>query len=503
MRRILALGSALLFGMFLFCCTDGSDSGEESGNSQELKRIDGIADYGWADGYYKGDLILTIDSLEDGTLCYCYFYKDHTRLAVLVEDNSVSAALFNDHAYSVSEQDDAYILYSGGTEGGLMNAISLPKAAQSKAVAASRGMASRTENEWNNVPLFGGYTKATGFIGDVKAAKGTIDNIDNGDWAGLASDAGDMLTGAAVGKLTVGIPASTMALASAPFSMVAGGVEVQKKQNAAALYNDCYAEITGMFKRDNVLTVNVAVHNIRSMSRYLVTLLEPNENEKTRNDVYVGVVGRWAYPPTTQRFHHDPKLKPQEEQIAVGAVDELVTSFTMPAPSPGEKTFFRPYLRSTRIKNLFGGVDQVYIKYGNMKEYLGMDGEITSIKNGGSYYFHSPDGGELKCGYTVSASIGSLDGVEEWGVVFRMQAEGALAPYYHYFPSQYRAAKLKDDIDIGMDYTIHETEWGMTTAEVVANEKNLQLGLYAKYKAGFTLFGEWQDFDLDYTVYEF
>lgn len=54
--------------------------------------------------------------------------------------------------------------------------------------------------------------------------------------------------------------------------------------------------------------------------------------------------------------------------------------FNIPSVGNGRTIKLRPYLKSTRIKNIFGNVDEWFIRYGNTIDYTDINGTILSVK---------------------------------------------------------------------------------------------------------------------------
>ena len=314
------------------------------------------------------------------------------------------------------------------------------------------------------------------FIDDIKDAQSIIKDIMNWDWVQLAKDSGSAALdlGVFIGKENP--------LTGTIFSVAKWYVELCIRQlnerDRKVMYRDCEIEIDEIRPENGNCVVYTKVKNADSLFDYLVNMYDRTENEKTRNLVSCGIVVRENNDYVTTHLYD---FKSKETQLN-GDIDygsEAYLSFTIPGVNltKNHSTFyFRPYLTSTRIKTRRGDVDEGHIKYGETVSYRAFNGEIIEFKQYDSQY--STDAynqGFVMFRTTVHAKISSLDNIEEWGVyVYNLNGNGE----YDLYPSEYKAAKQEDWIDV--DFNINKNEFDEINNEYFFASKNIKLGLYKK-----------------------
>lgn len=383
-------------------------------------------------------------------------------------ENKMSGILCNGLSYSISEDENQLLLLGIDDEGVFEESINLYE------VSSVRKARKRASSE--SIPLFDNLLTVKDYWGYIQTALNLGDDFRNRQWIDFFSTIGSAAGEYGISKMLEGAVGRLAFLAMAPYEMVKGSVEQCNKRNAAKIYGESSVEITEIRKSsDGRIEVYVTVNGVNTIPDYLVRLIEPEKNEKTKNNVYCGVIGRSAGLPTLQL--HTKGYKSTEEAIPTdGSVSTLYFTFFLPDVPLGQTYRFRPYLKSTRIKNIWGGVDECFIRYGNSVAYTGFNGQITNFWQYRDEYGIDAGGfGFVSFGTEVTAEISSLENVEEWGVyVYDLNGSEVNDRY----PSEFRAAKLTDKIDI--DFNINMDEFDEVNQNIYT--KKVMLGVYLKMK---------------------
>ena len=250
-----------------------------------------------------------------------------------------------------------------------------------------RKLSKQSKTRSESLPFFDNITTLTDIWGYIQDANMLKNDIIDMQWGDFFADLGGVLAEAGLSAL-----GTTGALVAAPFEIVLGAIEKSAQNNSAKIYGDSSIEISEIRRGPNGnLEVYVTIENINTIPKYLFRYYEHDENEVTRNKVYCGVIGRSKGMPTLH--WHDKKYESVEKEIPADAsANTLYLMFTIPDIPSGKEYKFRPYLKSTRITNILGRVDEAYMRYGNAINYMSIYGtwEITYD----SIYNQSLNGGK-------------------------------------------------------------------------------------------------------------
>lgn len=360
---------------------------------------------GWDGGISSNSTYFVYKEAEDGLYYYLNDFNidnEDGLLVILNENGSITGIVHQETYFSVLENDSKLSLFRIDEDGIKEETIDISRKTK---------VGTRATPE-SSLEYIGGKLPVIGQLLHVNSINN--DMIDR-NWDNFLSDVGDIISDAGIGLL--GWEAGL--LFAAPFEMIRMEGLQHAQKNARVIYNDCSAKITDISKgTDGRIEVYVTVSQANSMRQYIPRNYYPETLEETRNDVYCGVVGRSAGLPTTN--HYTKGYNSQEEKIPTdGSVSTLYLSFFFPDVPAGQTYTFRPYLKSTRIKNIFGGVDQVYIRYGNSVPFGGSVGTIvdlnttsttcsTDVEDNVFVYFDN----------WITARLYSNEGINEWGVFF-------------------------------------------------------------------------------------
>mgnify|MGYP007069911113 CR=1 FL=1 len=426
----------------------------------------------WDGGFLIDSMYVSYkEDVENGG--YYYFNninaESNKGLAIQFDsDNKMRGILCNGLFYSISKDENQLLFLGIDDEGVFEESIVLNE------VSSAKMARKRVSSE--SIPLFDNLLIIKDYWEYIQTASNLGVDFRDRQWIDFFKTIGKTAGAYGISKMLEGSAGSLGFLALAPFEMVAGSVEQSNKRNAAKIYGESSVEITEIRKSsDGRIEVYVTVNGANTIPDYLVRLIEPEKNEKTKNNVSCGVIGRSAGLPTLQL--HTKGYESTEETIPTdGSVSTLYFTFFLPDVPLGQTYRFRPYLKSTRIKNIWCGVDECFIRYGNSVAYTGFNGKITNFWQYRAEYGIDAEGfGFVSFGTEVTAEISSLENVEEWGVyVYDLNGSGVNDRY----PSEFRAAKLTDKIDI--DFNINMDEFDEVNQNIYT--KKVMLGVYQKMK---------------------
>lgn len=393
---------------------------------------------------------------------------DKGLILVFNEEQEIVSVGTMERLYDVRYEDDC-ILLCRINEDGFFEEEKIPSSQKSLAPKVQTRAASAGDI-WNFV------SKGADFIGNIQSGQAIESDVLNWDWGQLGKDIGEM----GIGFVTTKIHP----ILGFIYTVGKWPVEHYKKQDEErkriAMYGDCEISIDEIRPENGYSVVYATVKNANKLHDYLVNMYDRTENEKTRNLVSCGIAVRAHNEYVTTHIYD---YKSQETQlngdIRYGSVANI--SFTILGLDLTKNLstyYFRPYLTSTRVRTKRGDVAEGYIKYGETIPYKAFNGKIkeftqydaqcsTDTNNEGFVMFRT----------TVNATISNLDNLEEWGVyVYNLNGSGL----YDYYPSEYRAAKLEDWIDI--DFNINKSEFDELDYECFLATKKVKIGLYQKLK---------------------
>ncbi|MDO5570946.1 MAG: hypothetical protein Q4F97_05715 [Bacteroidales bacterium] len=315
---------------------------------------------------------------------------------------------------------------------------------------------------------------AINFICNIQSTTSISKDILNWDWVKLGKDIVSIAVESGV-PLVICSPQAGVII-----TIVCSAVDYCKYQNyekqKKVIYGDCTVSIDDIRSENGQCTVYTTILNANTIPDYLMNFYEPIPDDATRNLVYCGVVAR-----ANNKFVTNSLNTQMSEEVLlnedVRQSPESHYAFIIPNVQLNKSHttyYFRPYLKSTRLKNSKGNVEEGYIKYGETVPYHCFNGEIKEFTQWRSDFDHE----YVYFNATIHASIESLDDIEEWGVyIYNLYNDNQ----YTYYPSSYRAAKLEDFIDI--DVPINKDEFDQVNYENYFAVKNIQVGIYKKIEA--------------------
>lgn len=313
------------------------------------------------------------------------------------------------------------------------------------------------------------------FLDNIQSAQSISKDLINWDWVQMAKDVGITTLGVLIGRNPL-----TGTIWTVGQWYINLCIRQLNERDRKVMYRDCTIEIDEIRPDNGNCVVYATVNNANTLYDYLVNMYDRTENEKTRNLVSCGIVIRIDNDYVTTHLFD---FKSQEIQLNgdIRYGSEAYFTFTVPGVNLTNNLstfYFKPYLTSTRIKTRRGDVDEGHIKYGETVPYQAFNGEIVEFKQYDSQYStDANNSGFVMFRTTVHATILSLDNVEEWGVyVYNLNGSGV----YDLYPSEYKAAKLEDWIDI--DFNINKDEFDEINNDYYLATKNIKLGVYQKIK---------------------
>jgi len=365
------------------------------------------------------------------------------------EGNVVSVGNVN-KIFDVQYSGDSIILYRINEDSVLVSkAIVVPQHSNSKGMRKAAGSV---------------IQKVMDFIGYIQNANSIGNDFVNWDWWQLGKDV--LSTGAdyVIGKnpITGGI-----------YTIGKFYVDSYRNQNyerqRATIYGDCTFEIDEIRNEQGSCVVYATLKGSNTMYDRL-----RNMYGEYANNVSCGILVRANNKYLTYHLH---TAKSQEVSAnGNGTIANL--SFTIPEISLNKDYttyYFRPFLKSSIAQiNVITGetkknCNEGYIKYGKTIPYKCFAGEIKDFNQYSAEYSTDLNNyGFVMFNTTVHASIESLDNIDEWGVyVYNLNNSGV----YDYYPSEFKAAKLDDFIDI--DFNINKSEFEeVNYQEYFASKKN-------------------------------
>lgn len=459
----------------LISCSDNEEvSTNEIDDAISYARIAQSELQGWDDGFVKDNDIYVFykNTNEDGNrFLHFVSQKSETEISIIFKGDSITGFSYDKKFYSISKNENEMIISGFDNEYVTTDVVDL------STFASKTKNTSSMKTRADNLGWFDALTTARDFWKYAQTAQSLNENFSNQLWNDFFSDLGNAIANGVIGKVIGNMVGSASVLITAPFDMVFDSIEQSVKNNAAKIYQESSVEISEIRKgNDGQIEVYVTLHNINTIPQYLYRYYEPETNETTRNRVYCSIVGRYSGLPT---YHtHEKQFETKEVEIPTdGSVSELFLMFTMPSVGHGQTIKFRPYLKSTRIKNIWGDVDESFIRYGNAVDYTDVSGTILSVDKieaiPGVDYNSTP---YIHFIYDVKAQVETLDNIEEWGV-YVLNNDGTYLTY----PSEYKAAMLEDNIRID-DLNFNYNEFEEINLTSFFASKQVKIGVYYKMK---------------------
>ncbi len=372
-------------------------------NSESLKvsQIEEETLNGWDGGFYWNSMYLVYKETGSGLSYYLnnvYREADEGVLFKFDKDGEISNMIHQGKYYSIIENGDDLTLLN------LKDGIFEEENLKNKK-ALTRAPAS------NPLEFIGSHIP---YIDRLLDANALLHQFEDRQWSEFLQQ---------IGEVIVGGYASTLGLAGTvilyPFKVVSIYENQSAERNSAVIYQQCTAEISSINKSsDGRIEIYVTVNNANTVQQYIKRNFSPETVEETRNTVYCGVVGRSIGLPTTQ-FYTEGYKSNVTEIPTDGSASTLYLTFFLPDVPSGQTYLFRPYLMSTRIKNIFGNVDQGYIRYGESVPYGDSNGIIKAL-NTTSTTCSTDESGNIFISFNsvATAELSAIYGygIDEWGI---------------------------------------------------------------------------------------
>lgn len=454
-------------------CTEKESINDDSTKESSYAKIMDSELQGWDYGFVKGNDIFTFykDDTENN-LEYLHFIsaESNSQISIILSNDSVIGFVSDSTYFSVSQNKNNIIISS------IDNDIAISTKETRTSSNKLRKISAQTR--FSSVKAFESLMTAKDFYGYAQSAWNIGGDFSNQLWTNFFEDLGNAIANGVLNKAlseTFGLSSS---LVTAPFDMVSGTIEQSVRNNAKKIYGNSSVEITDVRKGgDGNIEIYVTIHGLNTIPQYLYRYYEQETNETTRNRVYCSVIGRFGGGLPTYRTN-DQILRTKEVEIPTdGSSSELYLMFTVPSVGAGTSIRFRPYLKSTRIKNIWNDVDEAFIRYGNPINYTDINGTIlsvdkidatASVDSIGEHFVHFK--------YDVKAKVETLENIEEWGI-YVLNDDGTTIKY----PSEFKAAKLEDCITIdNLNFNKNEFD-ELNYNEFKANIK-VKIGVYYKTK---------------------
>lgn len=389
-------------------------------------------------------------------------------ILVFNEEQEIVSVGTMEKLYDVSYEDDNIIL-SRINDNGFFEEEKIPTY-QKKLAQELQPRVTSTRD------IFKFVSAGAEFIDNIQSVHTIGSDVLAWDWEQIVYDIGEMGAGYLIDKIHPGL--------GFIYTVGKWPIDHYKKQNEernrAALYGDCEISIDEIRPENGNSIVYATIKNADKLHDYLVNMYDRTENEKTRNLVSCGIVIREQNKHVTTHVYD---YKSQETQlngdIKYGSVANLAfTIIGLDLTQNLSTYYFRPYLTSTRMKSKRGEVAEGYIRYGEIVSYQAFNGEIKDFKQYDAQYSTDINNyGFVTFRTTIYASISNIDNLDEWGV-YVYDLDGSSR--YDYYPSEYRAAKLEDWIDI--DFNINKRDFDQINNKDFWALKKVKIGIYQKIK---------------------
>lgn len=476
-------------------CTEKESINDDSTKEFSFAKIMDSELQGWDCGFVKGNDIFTFYKADaENNMEFLHFVsaKSNSQISIILSNDSVSGFVSGDTYYSVSQSQNNIVISS------IDNDFTISTKEKNSSIKQSQ---LRSKTRVGSMEVFDALTTALEFYGYAESARDVSEDFSNQLWKDFFADLGKAIANGALNKALSEALGVSSSLVTAPFDMVSGTIEQSVRNNAKKIYGDSSVEITDVRKgSDGNIEIYVTIHGLNTIPQYLYRYYEQETNETTRNRVYCSVIGRLGGGLPTYRTN-DMALRAKEVEIPTdGSSSELYLMFTVPSVGAGKSVRFRPYLKSTRIRNLWNDVDEAFIRYGNAINYTDINVTIlsvdkidatASVDNNGEPFVHFR--------YGVKAKVETLDNIDEWGI-YVLNDDGTTIKY----PSEFKAAKLEDCITID-NLNFNKNEFDELNYNDFQASKKVKIGVYYKTKNPQGLYdylneyyGTPQEYDFEY-----
>ncbi len=263
--------------------------------------------------------------------------------------------------------------------------------------------------------------------------------------------------------------------------------ERQKK----AMYGECKISIDEISNDgEGGINCHVSITQANTIPSHLYHLYYNEPENEARNIVKWGVVAKKSFSPRTN-YYTEPFVL-DERDLDTGNPNVQYFMISFPMPTDGEQYYFKAYLKSYRLADSNGKVNDNLVNYSNTYKYSTFDGYI----NGFTQLYTTVSNDNIVFNCSVSGTVKSLNDIVEWGFYYK-DDRGQL----YYYPSKYHiGSSIPSGISSPMD-DVQQISISLNKSFFENNSyKEILLGLYTK--GGFNLtyngFSEPQHFYLEY-----
>ena len=441
--------------------TDGSLGNNEEQLYNELKDkyFEIAKEYlnGWENGYTDGKnhIVGTHISDSDSTVFMICSEENPNSVCYFLFDEEKSLIGFGTEENWISTFEDDNMVYLGWfNSNNTMCGDCFKQNVQNKSSTLTKSISTEALFDYEKI------SKITGAIGYIQSANNINQDIIEKEYILLAKDI-TILTASIVldilkvsGKVNLAVFIAEV--------WIEGFVSTHNQRFQMAMYNECKTEITNI-SSDGAGNINVfvTIKNPDSVPAELVRLYYPTD-EDIINNVYCGIVGRKGVYPTSRVFTEPYK---EEHLLDRSWGKERYLMYTFPMPKANERHVFKSYLKSTRIVNKSGEVNNGYIKYSE-PYYFNNIGLIDRFSQ--ESYSELADVYIFNC--TAHASIEALEKVSQWGLYYD---DGGFFSY-KFFPKEYSEPSLSSpsSAEFEMEIKIKKQDFGNDTY------KDIKLGIF-------------------------
>lgn len=460
MKKLLSLLSLIL--LISSCDLLESLNGNEQNdkNNYEIYAISSEDLNGWEEGYTDGKNYMVAVPLNDSDSTL-FMVNSSTSpeegLYFLYDENgAINGFGTTSNWYLTTETEEGIVVNWMDEYGNMYGEI-----INSTSRSDSKAIQTKSTKSANN--LFSGdkIEKICDILGNNNSNESIFNNANNHEWHDLAGDLIDVAIDVGLDKLgDLRLKVAKFIVGIIVDELNSGMYERQRN----AMYANCTTEITEIIADElGTLNVFVTIKNASSVPTHLVRLYYNESEEATRNNVSYGVVGRRTTSPTAYVYTNPYKV---EQILNRNTDDELYLMFTFPKPTDFEVYCFKSYLKSNRLADHKGNVNNKQIKYSKTHYYRNISGYIDDFKQ----VSYSSEGNTASFKCTAHATCYDTPELVSWGLYY--QDDSGKKTIFH--PKTYDEPSIGNpnsaDFEINIDIPSEYLKEGY---------KDIQLGIYA------------------------
>lgn len=331
---------------------------------------------GWDEGYTDSRSFIAASRIADSDSTIIYINSvegEEDGVYFLFDEENTLLGFGNTKQWYLTTEADAGIFVSWFDDEGAICGELL----KTTDVTAEINLHTKTLSSTVNTLLDGHKVeKITTILGALDSADQICTHANNHEWFDLSVEIARVIRdlGLAAIKVNPGVSIGLFVIDTVIDGLNSSMYERQRN----AMYAQCTTEITEISINDKgELNVFVTLRNSSSIPTHLYHLYYHEPEEIAVNNVYYGVVGRRGNTPTSTVFTEPYK---SEEIINRNAGDERYLMYTFAKPKDNETYYFRSYLKSSRLADKNGKVQNSQIQYSKSVYYKNVDGRIYDFK---------------------------------------------------------------------------------------------------------------------------